>query len=272
MSVVSQRRFGDFNWVDLSSPDYAASKAFYAGLFGWEAIDQPSPPEGDHGPYAMFELDGEVVAGLGELPEEMVAAGAPVCWNAYVHVDDIDRVVAEVTARGASVVVPPSEVGEHGRLAYFADLEGAVIALWQSGSHCGSTRVDEPGTLCWAELATRGLEAASRFYSEVFGWTTHRRGAVTPSAYLVAHDGTEDIAGMLKMTDEWEDMPAHWSVYFEVSNAEESAAKVKSLGGEVRYGPFEAKGVGHIVVCQDNVGAHFHLMQLDAERRAARRV
>jgi hypothetical protein len=32
---------GTPNWVDLQTPDRAAAKAFYAGLFGWTYDDQP---------------------------------------------------------------------------------------------------------------------------------------------------------------------------------------------------------------------------------------
>jgi predicted enzyme related to lactoylglutathione lyase len=45
---------GTPSWVDLASPDLAASAAFYSALFGWEAKDQG--PEAGH--YHMFEKDG----------------------------------------------------------------------------------------------------------------------------------------------------------------------------------------------------------------------
>ena len=41
---------GTPSWVDLASPDLAASAAFYSTLFGWEAQDQG--PEAGH--YTMF--------------------------------------------------------------------------------------------------------------------------------------------------------------------------------------------------------------------------
>lgn len=267
MSIVTARQFGEFVWFDLSSSDYAASAQFYGALLGWHAVDQPAPPEGDHGPYAMFELDGQPVAGLGEVPEEMVASGAPVCWNCYVQVDDLERVLAQATARGATVVVPPADVGTHGRLAYFADPQGAVVALWQTGDHGGATRVDEPGTVCWVELATRDVAAAVRFYSEVFGWEPGTPQIAPPVAgYRTMGCAGRDVAGVMGMTEEWGDMPAHWSVYFEVSSIEDAAGRVAELGGEVRHGPFQAPGVGHIAVCVDNVGAHFYLLQFEAGR------
>jgi predicted enzyme related to lactoylglutathione lyase len=47
--------------VDVSSPDLEASKRFYAGLFGSDAL---AGPVEETGGYAMFQLDGRNVAGL----------------------------------------------------------------------------------------------------------------------------------------------------------------------------------------------------------------
>lgn len=34
------------NWIDLATPDPAASKAFFAELFGWTYDDQPTDQPG----------------------------------------------------------------------------------------------------------------------------------------------------------------------------------------------------------------------------------
>ena len=69
---------GTPSWVDLASPDLAASAAFYSALFGWEAQDQG--PEAGH--YHMFEKDGVPVAGAGPIMME----GQPPAWTTYVSV------------------------------------------------------------------------------------------------------------------------------------------------------------------------------------------
>ena len=46
---------GTPSWVDLASPDLAASVSFYSTLFGWEAEDQG--PESGH--YPMIEAPRE---------------------------------------------------------------------------------------------------------------------------------------------------------------------------------------------------------------------
>ena len=46
---------GTFCWADLGTTDADAAKAFYTGVFGWEAVDQPA---GEAGTYTTFKLDG----------------------------------------------------------------------------------------------------------------------------------------------------------------------------------------------------------------------
>lgn len=266
MARVDSHDPGKFNWFDLMTPDMAASKKFYGGLFGWQAADQPSD---GGGPYALFQKEEDPVTGVGAMSQEMIASGMPPVWNAYVHVTELEAALERVLARGGKVVFDPIDVMDHGRLAYFQDPEGAVLALWQAKQHIGSCREHEPGTVCWTELATRDLAAATEFYTSVFGWKDVDNPAGPPAGYRTLKNGAADIGGILQMTDEWGDMPAHWSVYFEVEDCQTSAEKVAELGGTVKFGPFEAP-VGHIAVCADDVGAHFYLMQLSEELKAAR--
>src|SRR4051794_41978742 len=77
---------GTFCWADLSTTDADAAKAFYTGVFGWEAVDAPA---GEAGTYTTFQLGGRDVAavyemggGGGALPtphRASVGAGGGVC-------------------------------------------------------------------------------------------------------------------------------------------------------------------------------------------------
>ena len=44
MPTVTSYAPGTPSWVDLASPDLAASTAFYSTLFGWDAVDQGERP------------------------------------------------------------------------------------------------------------------------------------------------------------------------------------------------------------------------------------
>ena len=74
---------GAFSWVELSTTDAEAAKAFYTGLFGWEVDDTPIPGGGT---YTMLRVDGAAVAALYLQMQE----GAPPNWLSYVTVESAD--------------------------------------------------------------------------------------------------------------------------------------------------------------------------------------
>ena len=47
-------------WIDLGTPDLAASLAFYSGLFGWQGEDMGE----QMGHYTMMSQDGKPVAAI----------------------------------------------------------------------------------------------------------------------------------------------------------------------------------------------------------------
>ena len=64
-------------WIELSSKDPAASREFYARLFGWHVEVSPDP---QYGGYAMAKVDGDDVAGIG--PSQ--SPDAPTAWGLYI--------------------------------------------------------------------------------------------------------------------------------------------------------------------------------------------
>src|SRR5574340_408932 len=71
-------------WVELSTSDPAAARAFYGDVFGWEMYVSPDP---QYGGYAMGRIDGKDVAGIGA-----VQPGAPTAWSLYIGTSDADAV------------------------------------------------------------------------------------------------------------------------------------------------------------------------------------
>lgn len=47
-----------------------------------------------------------------------------------MFVDDLDDTLARATARGATIVQPPTDVGAMGRMGMFTDPSGALTALF----------------------------------------------------------------------------------------------------------------------------------------------
>jgi predicted enzyme related to lactoylglutathione lyase len=255
-------------WVELATKDLAGAKAFYGGLFGWEAETSEDPAAGG---YTMFRLGGEEIAGgMGLMTPEQATA-----WTSYVSVKDVDETAEAVTRGGGSVLVLPTDVLDVGRMGVFVDPAGAVFAGWQPRAHRGASLVNEPGTLCWTELVTRDTDGAKAFYSSVFGWghkTSSFIGTATATVpeYTEWQVGDRSVAGM-RRTDENlpPHLPAHWMVYFAVADHAAAAAKVTELGGTVP-GPPTTIPVGTFALCSDPQGAFFSIIQLDpAYPRAA---
>src|SRR3954452_12519635 len=152
-------------WVDVTTPDPDAAVAFYGGLFGWELQDVMDP--GSEGRYLVARLRGGDVAAVSSPPP---GAPAQATWNTYVWVTDADETAAKVRAAGGKVVMVPSDVGDAGRMAVFADPAGAAISVWQPGTFRGATVVNEHGALNFNNLHTRDVDGARAFYGSVFGW------------------------------------------------------------------------------------------------------
>ena len=69
----------------------------------------------------------------------------PPVWTSYVSVDDIDATVAKAEPAGGTVMQPPMDIMEAGRMAVVADPAGAVICMWEARVHIGAEVVNEPG-------------------------------------------------------------------------------------------------------------------------------
>lgn len=240
---------GHFSWVDLSTTDPSAAKGFYGELFGWTRREAPLPGGGE---YTTMLLAGKTVGGLaGQMPDEQ-KMGIPPHWNCYVAVESADETAKKIEANGGKVLAPPFDVMEHGRMGVFADPGGAVISVWQPMAHPGAEVVDEPGALCWVELATRDVAQAEKFYSAVFGWT-----AKTSPEYTEIYVGTRPIGGMMQIRPEWGPVPPNWMPYFAATDVDALAERAKRLGGGVRMPPGDIEKVGRFAVLCDGQGATF---------------
>jgi predicted enzyme related to lactoylglutathione lyase len=268
-------------WVDTSHPDQEAVLPFYSGLFGWEF--ENVMPAGAPSKYFVGRIGGRDAAAIGSVPD-----GAPpmASWTTYVRVDSADDAAAAARSAGGEAS-EPFDVGEFGRMAVITDPEGATLCVWQPKRHQGAQVVNEHGALNFNGLATRDVAGAKAFYGALFGWQTlplpsgemwtlpaygDHLEASTPGLreqmeQMGAPVGFVDVVAAINPIGEDDSVtPAHWSVTFGVDDAEATAAKVTSLGGEVVAGPFDAPWT-KLVVIKDPQGATFIAGQFVIENK-----
>jgi predicted enzyme related to lactoylglutathione lyase len=253
MPERSSYEAGTPSWVDLTTSDVDAAKAFYGRLFGWEVMDVP----GDAGGYGMFTKTGKLVAGVGPQQDP----SQPVAWATYIAVEDADATAERAKDAGGEVMFGPIDVMEAGRMAVLAHPAAGFLGVWQARDHKGAQLVNEPGSLSWNELLTHDVAGAKAFGGAVFGWraTDQDFGGFT---YTVINVGENGVGGMAQMPDDVPDgVPAHWMAYFAVEDCDGAVAALQQAGGSLTMGPQSVEGVGRFAVVADPQGATFGLIQ-----------
>jgi predicted enzyme related to lactoylglutathione lyase len=240
---------GTLSWADLSTTDTEGAQAFYTGLFGWEAEDNPIPGDGV---YTMLKKDGRAAAALSAIQQE----GQPPVWNSYVTVESADDAAAAAQQHGGIVVMEAFDVMEAGRMAVIQDPTGAFFSVWEPRANIGAEVVNEPGTLTLNQLNTGAPERAQEFYAGAFGWRFEPvEGGDVP--YWGIYNGDRLNAGMMQLPTEGR-VPSHWLVYFGSESVDADAGRIGELGGRVMLEPAPIPG-GRILVAADPQGAVFAL-------------
>jgi predicted enzyme related to lactoylglutathione lyase len=233
----------------------------------------------------MARIRGRDAAAVGSIPE-----GAPqmATWNTYIQVDSADETAKKVLHAGGKALMDPFDVMDAGRMAVFADPEGAVFFVWQPKQNKGAQVVNEHGSVNFNGLNTRDVEAAKSFYGSVFGWQTlELEGGFemwtlpgygdhlerdNPDlrknmAEVDAPKGFEDVvASLLPIREDQADVPPHWGVTFAVDDADAIADTATKLGGTVIVPPLDAPWV-RMTVIADPQGATFTASKFVPENR-----
>lgn len=127
MSGVAHE-LGRICWIDLAASDADRARAFYAGLFGWQAQEQRL---GVGGSFTRLQHAGEDVASLYQLRRRHLEAGVPSHWTPYIAVRSAEESAARVEECGGRIIVPPFDVEGIARIALMVDSVGAPLGLWQ---------------------------------------------------------------------------------------------------------------------------------------------
>jgi predicted enzyme related to lactoylglutathione lyase len=235
---------GTFSWAELVTSDADAAKAFYTKVFGWEYRDNPIP---DGSVYSTALRDGKDVGAL-------YVSDQPPHWNCYVTVESADAVAARASELGATVAAEPFDVMDVGRMAVIIDNVGAGLCLWEAKSHIGASLVNTTGSMTWNDLLTPDPDASSRFYGDLFGWTTEE--IPDSGGYRLIKNGEHDNGGVMALDPRMGSVPPSWIPYFGHDDLERLTGEVAGLGGQVRSGPSKM-WEGSIAVLSDPQGATF---------------
>ncbi len=248
---------GKFFWYDIMTTDTAAARKFYSAVVGWGTQDSPAPNDG----YTVFTVNGEGVAGLMAIPEDVRKAGGRPCWMGYIFADDVDQAAARLVQLGGTVHRPPTDVPGIIRFAVVSDPQGAgfLIAKGLAKAVMPQFPPGTPGTIGWHELYAVDWPAAFAFYEKLFGWTKTEAVDMGPMGiYQLFATGDATVGGMMNKPQM---IPVpHWGYYFNVTAIDAAAARVTASGGALMNGPHQVPGGQWIVQCKDPQGAVFALV------------
>ncbi|NND02571.1 MAG: VOC family protein [Acidimicrobiia bacterium] len=252
--MIDAATYGAPNWVDLSTPDIVGAVEFYKELFDWD-VSAMTTAMGD---YYVASDDGHEVAGMMQQDPDHPA---PASWNMFVYVASVEDTLEKVEDAFGHVLQAPFEIPGGATVSVISDTTGAMFAVISGGPKPEGTYFsNNPGAVCWLELLTRDTDAAAKFYQDVFGWELMLDES-TETEYATFRLGGQDIVGMLPMPDMIPAaVPAHWAVYFTVSDCAASAKMAVELGGEVAV-PATDISIGRFAVLEDPAGGAFDVME-----------
>jgi uncharacterized protein len=249
---------GRFVWYELTTPDVAAAKTFYADVVGWGTRDASAPGQAPLA-YTLFTSGEDPVGGLLNLTEQASQIGVRPHWIGYVSVDDVDVAAKRFKQLGGTVHVPPTDVPDVSRYSVVADSQTAILVLvkWQDPGHQQFAAIDKPGRVGWHELLAADREKALVFYRDVFGWRKAEAHAGPKGTYQLFSAGGQTIGGVFNKPSAAPS--AFWLYYFNVSDVDAAAQRVRSVGGQVLEGPTDIPN-GRVARCTDPQGAVFALI------------
>lgn len=230
-------------WIELSSPDVTAARAFYGGLLGWE-FTEPGPMG-----FGLTALkDGARVAGISPQPAD-APEGQPAFWSVYFRVGSLDDFVAAVSDAGGQPMMAIPEFDGTAGVALVADPAGTAFGVLEYPDERGFTTLDVTGAPAWFELHTKDF-GVREFYARTFGWEFTVDGDTDDFRYAsfalgAAADDSGTSGAQNPMVGGVLDnsrfpIPAHWESSLRVDDVDALVPRVQELGGAVLTEPHDS--------------------------------
>jgi hypothetical protein len=241
-------------FAELVTPDLAAAKQFYGGLFGWTFQDDVLRG----GVFAEAMLGGQVVGGLYQRP---LPEGRRPAWIAFIATADLAAADATAVRNGGQVLLSPRPFAELGQEAVLADPQGAVFGLLQSNSGDRPDMLAAVGDWIWGSLVTTDPGADAAFYKAVFGYQVYDLPEAQDAGHLILASDNYARASINPVPPAWKGAKPRWLNFIRVGDAAAISAKAAALGGRVVQAPHVDRHGGRIAVIADPAGALFGVME-----------
>jgi hypothetical protein len=115
-----------------------------------------------------------------------------------------------------------------------------------------------PGVPCWVETWQDDGEAASAYYSRIFGWEAGKPlSRDDGGSFRICKLRGRDVAAIGSPVPEEAPPVPSWTTFIQVASAEQTAAKAKEAGGSVIVEPMSSLEGGSIAIVADPAGAAF---------------
>jgi predicted enzyme related to lactoylglutathione lyase len=109
----------------------------------------------------------------------------------------------------------------------------------------------EEGVPSWVDLGTGDIDAAARFYGDLFGWEAPE-GPPETGGYRVCTLEGSPVAGLGPQMNPG---PPVWATYVNTADADAIAGRVEAHGGQILAAPFDVMSAGRMAVFSDPSGA-----------------
>lgn len=251
-----EHHVGKLIFFELVTPDLAAAKQFYAGLFGWTFRDI----QADGIQYVEASLNGRPVAGM---VHKDLAPGQQLqpLWLNFIAVRDVDDIEKTALQHGAKVLFEPHSIPDRGREAVLADPQGAVFAVLASSSGDPPDVLPAPGAWIWSSLQTTDADTDAAFYQALFDYEVFDASSETGIQHLMLASENYARASANTLPPKRTNPHPHWLNYVRVDDVVKSTEKLVALGGNVLVAPRIDRHGGKVAVVADPSGAPFGMLE-----------
>jgi predicted enzyme related to lactoylglutathione lyase len=252
----AEHHVGKIIWVELATPDLAATERFYSGLFGWTYQEVHS----GRTDYAVALLDGRPIGGLLQKAIPKEGRHQPA-WLTFIAVADVDAARRTALEHGAKVVFEAKTYAQRGRQAVLTDPEGASFAVLASSSGDPADYLASPGEWIWSSLHVRDPGAEASFYQALLGYDVFDVPSEDGLKHAILSSDDYARASVNAFPDSGSQRRPHWINFVRVTDTARAAAKAVTLGGRVLVEPHVDRHGGNVAVIADPTGAPFGLME-----------